>query len=112
MGGSDDADDAADPRARHFGERVGEKRMPVAHADVNRQLRAVVFEPLAQSLGLCLGQAGQRRHAAEQFVVMRHLFDTLGRHATATQHVREERSDVSWPLWAAESDQQHCVERA
>ena len=112
MRGGDQADGAADARARHLGQRVGEERVPVAHPDVHRQLRAAVAQPLAQSLGLRLRQSGEWRHAAEQLVVMRDLFDTLRRHAAAAQDVGEERSDVSWSLGAAERDQQHCVEGA
>ena len=40
------------------------------------------------------------------------LFDTLRPNAAATQDVGEERFDVSWPLGAAERDQQHGVEGA
>ena len=112
MRGGDQADGAADSRARHLGQRVGEKRMPVAHPDVDRQRRTAFLEPLTQPFGLRLRQAGEWRHAPEQLVVMGDFFDALGRNATPAEDVREERSDVSWSLGAAERDQQHCVERA
>ena len=81
-------------------------------ARVEERRTVVLQEPLAQSLGLRLGQTGQRRHAPEEVVVMRYLFDTLGRDSTAAEDVRKKRSDVSWSLWAAESDQQYCIERS
>ena len=112
MSGGDQADGAADSRARHLGQRVGEERMPVAHPDVDRQRRPALPQPLPQPFGLRLRQAGEWRHAAEQLVVMCDFFDALGRNASPAQDVREERSDVSWTLGAAERDQQHCVERA
>ncbi len=84
--------------------------MPVAHPDIHRQARAAVAQPLAQSLGLRLRQSREWRHATEQLVVMGDFFDALRRNAPAAQDVGEERSDVSWPLGAAERDQQHCVE--
>ena len=112
MRGSDQADGAADARARHLGQRVGEERMPVAHPDVNRQLRAAVAQPLAQSLGLRRRQSCEWRDATEQIVVMGDFFDTLRRNAAAAQDVGEERFDVSWSLGAAERDQQHGVEGA
>ena len=112
MSGGDEADGAADARARHLGQRVGEERMPVAHPDVDRQRRAAFPEPLAAALRPAPPSAGEWRHAPEQLVVMCDFFDALGRNATPAQDVREERSDVSWSLGAAERDQQHGVERA
>jgi hypothetical protein len=44
--------------------------------------------------------------------MMRDLLDPFGRHAAAAEDVGEERPDVGWSLRAAESDQQHCVERS
>ena len=102
--GGNEADRAADARARHLGQRIGEKGMPVAHADIHRQLDAALVQPLAQHIRLPHRQLGEWRHAAEEFVMMRHFLDALRRNASAAQHVREERPHVLGPLRAAEGD--------
>ena len=78
--------------------------MPVAHADVDRQRQARAAQPLAEPLRLPHRQRRQRRHAAEQLVVVRDLFDPLRRDAPSAQHVLQKRPHVGRPLRAAERD--------
>jgi hypothetical protein len=64
----------------------------------------------AQAVGLSHRDRGQRRHTVEQFVVVGHLFDALGRHSPAAQDVREKGPDVIGALRATEGDDQNGIE--
>ena len=58
-----------------LGERVLDERLPVAHADGDRHVRA---EPRAQRRGLRLRDVGERRASADRAVVLAHLVHELG----------------------------------
>ena len=93
-----------------LGERVGQERMPVAHADVDWQRLSGGGEARLRALGLRHGQLGDRRDAAERLVVMRDLLDAAGRDAAAAQDVLEEGTDVGRRLRTAEGNHQHGIE--
>ena len=95
--GGEHADRAADAGARHRRQRVGEERMPVAHADVHRQRHAARRAALSRARAPAARQLGQRRDAAEPLVVVRDFLDPLGRDPAAAQHVREKRPHVGGP---------------
>ena len=80
LGGHDEPNRAAHAGARHLLHRVGEKRMPVAHADEHRERVPRRREAQLQTRGLPLRERGDRRHAAEQLVVVCDFLDPCGRH--------------------------------
>ena len=106
------ADRAADAGARHLGQRVRQERMPVAHADVDRQRQPARGERVLQRRRLAQRQLGQRRDAAEALVVVRDFFDPLRADPAAAQHVLEKRPHVGRPLRSAERHEQDGVERS
>ena len=87
------------PRAIHVHlvQRIRQKRMPVAHPDVDRQRVTGGREAIAKPVRLTPGQRGDRRHSAKQLVVVRHFLDALGRYAAAAQDVGEKGPDVVGP---------------
>ena len=94
----------------HRPQCIGEQRMPVAHADVDRQRPSRDGQTDAQSFRLPARELGDGRDAVEQLVMMGNLFDAFGAHAPAAQHVGEEWTDVVASLRAAEGDEQDRVE--
>ena len=106
LGRRQDADRAAHAGARHLLERVGQEtdascasRRGRAAAGRARAARASSAARLRQR------QLGERRHAAEQLVVVRDFVDPFGAHAPAAQHVLEKRPHIVGPLRPAERDQ-------
>lgn len=81
---ANESDGAADAVVRHLAECVGQKRMPVAHAEIDGEVQAVRREPRPEPTHLTLRDGGERRHAAERLVVVCHRFDPLGRNAPTT----------------------------
>ena len=98
-----------DPVGRHRGERVGEVGVPVAVAEVDRQV-----EPL---LGQVLLQRGDERPvlvvdraaSAEEEVVLADLLEPLTRDAPPAGDVLEERHDVLGLLRAPEGEHEESV---
>jgi hypothetical protein len=84
----------ADARGVHLAQRVGEVRVPVAHADVDRQRLARVAQARFEPVGLARVMAVIGDTPPKQLVVMRHFLHAFGRHAAAAQHVGEEGADV------------------
>src|SRR5262249_33919364 len=95
---------------RHLAQRVSQIGIPVAHAHVNGQRHTDALQTLAQSLRLAQRQAGQRRHAAEELVVVSDFLDAFRGDAPSAQHVRQKGSDVIWPGGPAECDDEHGLE--
>ena len=94
-----------------FVKRVGQERMPVAHADMNGERDAAGAQPCLELAGLTQRELGQRRHAAEPVVVVGDFLDTFGRHATPAQDVGKKRPHVGRRLRSTEGNEQHRVER-
>ena len=95
--------------AAHFGQRVGQQRMPIAIAPIDRQRRAV-----GGQLGLEGGDQGpilvvDRTAAAEMLVVLGHGQHPLARDIFAPQHVFQKRHHLVRPFGSAEGDDQHGI---
>ena len=73
------------PAVLHLGERLVQERLPVAHADVDRQRPPLRGEGGAQPVGLAARQVVERRPPADQLVVVRDLLEPLGRDAPAAR---------------------------
>ena len=74
--GDDEPDRTPHAGLVHVAQRVGQQRMPVAHADVDRQRVPRAGQTTARTIGLAPGDRRDRRHAAEELVVTRHLAST------------------------------------
>jgi len=88
----------------HLPQRVGEERVPVAVAPIDRPVRAVGVE-----LGENRGQQGpvllvDRTDPAEQKVVLGDLLDPLGSGLAPAQHVLQKGNHVVGPLRPAKRD--------
>ena len=92
-------------------DRVGEERVPVAVAPVDRDVDPGAGEVLAQRREERAVLVVDRRAAAEQEVVLADLLQPLARDPPAAGHVLQERHDVLGPLGAAERHEQQCVVR-
>src|SRR5664279_2898081 len=95
-------DHACNAVGSHLLQRVRDKRMPVAHANINRKPQLARYP-----IGLLAGNPGQRR-AANQRVAMLHLAHYGLRHGPAARDVQQELGNVLHPLRTAVSDEQHC----
>ena len=84
--GEDDSERATVAARPHFRERLAEKRVPVPQPHVHRRGHATPSQRPAQPVRLSQGQLVQRRSAADQLVVVRHLVDAVGRNAAARGH--------------------------
>ena len=84
--------------------------MPVAHAEVHRQIQSAGRQVRPQAFHLTTRDGGERRHAAEVFVMLCDRLNALGRDAAASEHVREKRPHVAHTFGAAEGDDEHRVE--
>src|SRR3954470_4688258 len=71
----DEADRVPRAVGVHLVQRVGEERVPVAHADVHGQGTASGRKSLAQAGRLKLRKTRDRRYATEQLVMMSDFFD-------------------------------------
>src|SRR5688572_25478152 len=110
MRGGDEPDRTANPGARHLRERVGQIRVPVAHADVHGQGSAGLLEAGSKSVSLHGGDSRERRQAAEHLVMMGHLVHALRRDAPPAQHVGDERPHVVRALRPSEGHHENGVE--
>ena len=100
----------ADAVVAHLPQGVGEQRVPVAVAEVDRQLDRVLGElPLDRRDQLAV-LGVDRADAAEQVVVLRDLEQPLARDAASARHVLEERQHVVRALRPAERDDEQGVE--
>ena len=111
VGREDHADGPLHARLRHAGQRVGEVRRPVPHADEDRERRPVGGERGLQPRRLPEGDLVQRRATADHLVVVNDLFDPLRGNPvlSATDDVGEEGPDLLGARGTAEGDQQHRV---
>jgi hypothetical protein len=105
--GGDEADSVAVSRCVHLAKRVGQQRMPVAHAHVYGQRVSQRRQPILQTASLPSGHVSDRRHTAEQLVVMRDFLDAFRADAPAAKHVGEEGTNVGEPLWTPERHDEH-----
>src|ERR1019366_1967041 len=101
MGGKADGDHARNAIRSHLLQRVGDKRAPVAHANVNRKVQLA-----RHCVGLLARDPGQGR-AANQRVAMLHLAHHRFRHGPAARDVLQELGNVLHLLRTAVSDEQH-----
>ena len=67
-------------------------------------------QAILQALRLLPRDGCDRRHAAEELVVVRDFLDALRADAPAAQHVREKRADVVEALRSAERDDENGIE--
>ena len=84
--------------------------MPVAVAEVERQVDAVCVELRPERGDQRPVLRVDRAHAAEERVVLGDLLEPLARHVPAARHVLEEGHDVVHPLRPAERDDEDRVE--
>src|SRR6476469_3112494 len=87
---------------RHLAKRVGEQRMPVAIAPVDRQMRAVSRKFLFEYSNECPVLIVDRAAAAELVVMLGHFKHSLAGHVSAAQHIFEKRQNVVRSVRAAE----------
>ena len=102
LGRADEPDGPLHSGVGHLRERIGQQRMPVAHANENRKLEPGRGQSCAEAIRLPHRNFGERRHASEMLVVTDNFLDPLLRYAATTQHIREERTDVGQTLRTAE----------
>ena len=102
---------AAHPVGDHRGERVGEVGVPVAVAEVDREVDALVGEVLLQGRDQRAVLVVDRAAAAEEEVVLPHLLEPLARDPPAPGHVLEERHHVLGLLRSPEGEHQERVVR-
>ena len=102
---------ACDAVVAHLPHRVGDVRLPVAVAPVDRQVDAVRREVRSQRGDQRAVLRVDRRHAAEVLVVLGDLGQPLVGHAAAAGDVAQERHDVVVALRAAEGQEQQGVVR-
>ena len=86
-----------------------EVRVPVTHADIDREARPLTFEQRLQGAGLAKGDLVERRTAVKQFVVMDYLYESLWRYRSAFKRVGQKRPHVYPLLWTAKGDQQYRI---
>ena len=82
---------------RHLAQRVGQQRMPVAIAPVDRQLRAVRGQLALERRDQLPVLLVDRADAAEVLVVLGDFEHPLARHVLAAEHVFEKRQHVVGP---------------
>ena len=85
--------------------------MPVAHADIHRQVEPVVGQRRAQGVGLTQGDGLERRVTVEQRIVGHDRFEPLGRDGAAAQHVGQKGTHLVHVFRAAKGEQQDRVKR-
>ena len=90
--------------------KVAQERVPVAVAEVDREVDAVRVELRAERRDQCSILRVDRAHAAEALVVVRNLLEPLARDVPPAGHVLEERHHVVHPLRPAERDDEERVE--
>src|SRR6185436_4580158 len=96
----------------HLRERLVQERMPVAHADVDRQRGPVRGERARERDGLRPRQLVEWRSATRhRLVVMRDGIEARGRDAATARDELEEGPDLVGTRRAAEGDEQHRVVR-
>ena len=83
--------------------------MPVAVAEGDRQVDAVLAQLGLERRDQLAVLAVDRADAAEALVVVRHLLEPLARDVAAARHVLEERHHVVHALRAAERDDEQRV---
>jgi hypothetical protein len=100
----DKADGVAVSRCVHLAKRV--RAAADANCACRRRPAAACPKPRADPRARApdAGDFSDRRDAAEQLVVVCDFLDALGTHASAAQHVGEERTDVGETLRTAERD--------
>ena len=100
-----------DPVVPHLPQRVGEVRVPVAVAPVDRQVEAGGPEVLLDRGDERAVLVVDRAAATEEEVVLADLLETLPRDAASAGDVLQERDDVLGLLGPAERDEQQRVVR-
>ena len=96
---------------RHLPQRIGQQRMPVAIAPVDRQLRPVLGQfPLQRGDQLPI-LIVDRALAAEVVVVLGDFEHPLARHVAAAEHVFQKRQHVVRAVGPAEGDDEQRIVR-
>ena len=107
-GGEDEG--PLDPVLGHRGHGVGDHRVPVAVAPVDRQVDAGVGQLTLQGGDQLPAVVVDGGAAAELLVLLGHLGQALVRDVAAPGHVAEEGEDVIWLLGPAEGQHEDGVE--
>ena len=102
----DEADRPPDAFVGHLRQRVSYERMPVAHADPDREIGLTLGQSGPETVRLATGNRGDGGDAAVLFVVVRHGVNPCRRNAPAAQHVSKEGPDFVESLRSAEADQE------
>ena len=110
VGGREERERTLDAVVGHLPERVGEERVPVAVAEVDRQVDAVGVELRSESRDQRPVLGVDRADAAEERVVVRDLLEPLAGDVAPARDVLEERDHVVHPLRPAERDDEDRVE--
>ena len=97
-----ESDDATHTGDAHLAKRIRQERVPVPHADIDRQRMSRDRETSGEPGSLALRDVRDGRDAFEQLVMMRDLFDALRWDAATAQHVGKERTNVVDSLRTAE----------
>ncbi len=92
-----------DAVSSHLLQGVRNKRVPVAHANVNRKTQLA-----SHSIGLLARNSGQRR-TANQRIAMLHLAYHCLRHRPAARDILQKFGNVLDSLRTAMSDEQYCL---
>ena len=106
----EDRERASDAVLGHLPHRVPEVRMPVAVAEVDRQLDAASAQLRLECLDQLTVLGVDRTDAAEQLVVVGDIEQALARDVASARDVLEERQDVVRPFGAAERDEHDRIE--
>jgi hypothetical protein len=109
LSGCDETDRVPQPGRMHLSQRIRQKRVPVAHPDVDRERMARCLQADAQSFRLPSCDLCDRGDAAKELVVVRDFLDTFGTDTPAAEDIRQERSNVIEPLWPAKRDDEDGI---
>ena len=108
-GARDECQSAPDAVGGHLAKRVGQQRVPIAVAPVDRQLRSMIGQFPRQGRHQRTILLVDRTHAAEVVIVLGDFEHPLAGHFPAAKHVFQERQHVVRPLRPAERNDQNGV---
>lgn len=108
-GRGDEGEDAGDAVGLHLREGVVEEGVPVAIAEVDGEVWALLGQELGERVDHSEVLLVDRAFAAEVVVVLGYDFETLAWNAAASGYVFKERHDVGGGVGATEADKKDCV---
>ncbi len=105
----DKGEDARDAVGFHLCEGVVEKGVPVAIAEVDGEIRALLGEEFGERVDHGEVLLVDRAFAAEVVVMLGYHFETLARDAASAGYVFKKRHHVGRLIGATETDKKDCV---